>query len=311
MKMDSIWLFKNFNMGRELEVAGEFLYESAKRAMAIKYFFSEFEINSILYNGSVGIERLQKILYCLYVVNKEDDLKKPDKCLLGHNHLELHSKIQKLVDCGFTKKHTCILGAFQDYYKDYRYGNYEIGTKKMVSGLMIRIFKNCDNKADFNEPMTSFEQEKFVRFYINALGEMARKYYKLIAEKASELNMYTYELDSLSAAARVFWASEGKKLYDELIIERLAVKEFLIYLTKKEVDTGTFKIIDEIEPLEYDPAMINDFVSELVNGKVDDSLIEFTEALYAEIGIKQLKDRKTLVDLLGNRNVFFEDDKQW
>lgn len=305
--MDSIWCFKNFNMGSELEVAGEFLYESVRRTMAIQYFFSEFEVNAILYNGAVGIERIQKILYCLYTVKSEDDLKHPDKCLMGHNHLELHSRIQEMVDCGFTKKHICVLGAFQDYYKDYRYCNYVIDTKKNVSDLMIRIFKKCDNKVDFNLPMTSFEQEKYIKFYINALGEIARAYYKLIANKASELSMYTYELDSLSAAARVFWASEGEKLYDELIIERLSIKEFLIYLKKEKLDSGIFKIIDNIEPLEYDPAMVNDFVSELVKGRVDDSLIGSTEALYEEMTSKDLKERKMVVDLLGNRNIFFDD----
>lgn len=306
--MDSIWYLKNFNMGNELEVAGEFLYESARRTMAFQYFFSEFEINSILYNGAVGIERLQKILYCLHVIQSEDDLKNPEKCLMGHNHLELHGKIQGLVDCKFTEKHICILGAFQDYYNNYRYGNYEIGTKKNVSDLMIRIFKKCDNKVDFNSPMTSFEQEKFIKFYINALGEIARKYYKLIANKATELNMYMYELDSLSAAARVFWTSDGEKLYDELIIERLSVKEFLIYLKKCEPNTGVLEFINRIEPLEYDSTMINDFVSELVKGKVDDSLIGSTEALYEDMDLKSLKERKTLVDLLGNRNMFFDGD---
>lgn len=307
--MDSIWCFKNFNLGSELEAAGEFLYESVRRAMAIQYFFSECEINSILYNGAIGIERLQKILYCLYVVESEDDLKNPEKCLMGHNHLELQGKIQGLVDCEFTEKHICTLGAFQDYYNDYRYGNYEIGTKKNVSDLMIGIFKKCDNKVDFNSPMTSFEQEKFIKFYINALGEIARKYYKLIADKAAELNMYTYELDSLSAAARVFWASGGEKLYDELIIERLSVKEFLIYLKKCESNTGVLEFMNRIEPLEYDSTMINDFVSELVKGKVDDSLIGFTEALYEDIDLKSLKERKALVDLLGNRNMFFDDEE--
>ena len=68
--MDSIWLFKNFNMGRELEVAGEFIYESAKRAMSIQSIFNEFEVNSILYNGAVGIERLQKILLCLFCIRR-------------------------------------------------------------------------------------------------------------------------------------------------------------------------------------------------------------------------------------------------
>lgn len=35
MFVDEIWDFKSSNMGRELEVAGEFIYDSAKKTMAI------------------------------------------------------------------------------------------------------------------------------------------------------------------------------------------------------------------------------------------------------------------------------------
>lgn len=309
MSMDSIWRFKNFQMGNELETAGEFVYESARRAMAIRHFFNEFEINSILYNGAVGIERLQKILYCLYAVKSEDNLKNPEKCLMGHNHLELHDKIQELVDCGFSKKHICVLGVFQDYYRDYRYGNYVIGEKRNASDLMIRIFKKCDNKTNFSALMTRFEQKKYIKFYINALGEIARKYYRLIANKAYELNMYTYELDTLSAATRVFWTSDGKKLYDELTIEGLSVKEFLIFLKKEDSGKDVFKLFDDIKPLEYDTAMANDFLCELVNGNVDDSLIGSTEAMYEDMDPESMKERTKLVDLIGDRDLTFEDEE--
>ena len=31
MFVDEVWDFKSLNMGRELEIAGEFIYDSAKR----------------------------------------------------------------------------------------------------------------------------------------------------------------------------------------------------------------------------------------------------------------------------------------
>ena len=65
MLVNEIWDFKSINMGRELEIAGEFIYDSAKRMMAIKGLHNQYEINSILYAGAVGIERLQKIYLCL------------------------------------------------------------------------------------------------------------------------------------------------------------------------------------------------------------------------------------------------------
>lgn len=60
MFVDEIWDFKSLNMGRELEIAGEFIYDSAKKAMSINGLNDTYEINIILYTGAVGIERLQK-----------------------------------------------------------------------------------------------------------------------------------------------------------------------------------------------------------------------------------------------------------
>ncbi len=60
--VDEIWDFKSINMGRELEIAGEFIYDSARKMMAITGLHNQYEINSILYTGAVGIERLQKYI---------------------------------------------------------------------------------------------------------------------------------------------------------------------------------------------------------------------------------------------------------
>ena len=55
MFVDKIWDFKSLNMGRELEIAGEFIYDSAKKTMSISGLNNTYEINIILYTGAVGI----------------------------------------------------------------------------------------------------------------------------------------------------------------------------------------------------------------------------------------------------------------
>ena len=94
MLVDEIWDFKSINMGRELEISGEFIYESAKKTMSITGLNNQYEINIILYTGAVGIERLQKIYLCLVQQNPNDKYSVP-KCLMGHNHLELEKEIEK------------------------------------------------------------------------------------------------------------------------------------------------------------------------------------------------------------------------
>lgn len=77
MFVDEIWDFKSINMGRELEIAGEFIYDSARKMMAITSLHNQYEINSILYTGAVGIERLQKIYLCLEQHNPADKQSMP------------------------------------------------------------------------------------------------------------------------------------------------------------------------------------------------------------------------------------------
>ena len=54
--MDKLTYFKNFNMGRELKICGDFLYESMRAMYSFRSFHEHFAINKILYFGSVGIE---------------------------------------------------------------------------------------------------------------------------------------------------------------------------------------------------------------------------------------------------------------
>ena len=80
MLVDEIWDFKSLNMGRELEIAGEFIYDSAHKAMSISGLSNTYEINIILYTGAVGIERLQKVFLCL-VAQDPTDVGSMPKCL--------------------------------------------------------------------------------------------------------------------------------------------------------------------------------------------------------------------------------------
>lgn len=66
MLVDEIWDFKSINMGRELEISGEFIYESAKKTMSITGLNNQYEINIILYTGAVGIDGYKKFICVLF-----------------------------------------------------------------------------------------------------------------------------------------------------------------------------------------------------------------------------------------------------
>lgn len=310
MLVDEIWDYKSLNMGRELEIAGEFIYDSAKEAMAIRGLNNTYEINIILYTGAVGIERLQKIYLCL-VAQDPTDVSSMPKCLKQHNHIDLQHEVNKFSQDNVTKNAMSLLGVFAEYYNNFRYANYYPGQpEKNIRKLFIGFLKRLNGKFNFDEPCAAVQFEEFKRFYINELGKLAVHYYSLIHEKARELNTYTYEIDSFSRAARVFWSVQRRTLYEQMILEQNATKELLLYIYKKNCGTGVFRLLDEMEALDFDDGSVNEYLEDLCAGKVNDLLIDYVDDSHEDIeDIAKRKERKELLSLIGNCSVFFDPDE--
>lgn len=310
MLVDEIWDFKSLNMGRELEIAGEFIYDSAKEAMSIRGLNNTYEINIILYTGAVGIERLQKIYLCLVAPDPTDVSSMP-KCLGKHNHIDLQHEVNKYSKDNLTKNAMSLLGIFADYYNKFRYANYYPGQpEKNLRKLFIGFLKRLNGKFNFDEPCAAVQFEEFKRFYINELGKLAVHYYSLIHEKSRELNTYTYEIDSFSRAARVFWSVQRRTLYEQMILEQNATKELLLYIYKKNRGTGVFRLLDEMEALDFDDGSVNEYLEDLCAGKVNDLLIDYVDDSHEDIeDIAKRKERKELLSLIGNCSVYFESDE--
>ena len=309
MLVDEIWDFKSINMGRELEISGEFIYESAKKTMSITGLNNQYEINIILYTGAVGIEPLQKIYLCLVLQNPTDKDSIP-KCLIEHNHLELEKEIEKYTTEQISKNGKSLLGVFSNYYNNYRYANYIPGKNiSELRRLFISFLKKQNGKFNFDEPCALVQFEVFKRFYINELGKLASYFFELIKHKARDINTYTYEIDSYSNAARVFLSTQKRSLYEQMIIEQNAIKELLLYMYKNKRETGVFRLLNDMESLEMDDAQVNDCLADLCEGKVNDLLIDYVDELYEEMeDIKKRKERKELLSLIGNRSVLFDFD---
>ena len=307
MLVDEIWDFKSINMGREVEIAGEFIYDSAKKTMSITGTNNQYELSIILYTGAVGIERLQKIYLCLMQQDPRDREAMP-KSLMQHNHLELEKEISKYTMTQLPGNGRGLLGVFAEYYNNFRYANYVPG--KHSSGLrklFISFLKKQNGKFNFDEPYSLAQFEQFKRYYINELGKLATYYFDLIESKSREIGTYTYEIASFSNAARVFWSTQRRSLYEQMIIEQNAIKELLVYIYKNKREVGVFKLLNEIESLEIDDELVNDYLADLVDGKINDFLIDYIVDAYEEIkDKKQRKERKELLALIGNRSVLFD-----
>lgn len=308
--MNKITSFKNFNMGRELEICGEFIYESARQMYAFSDFNAHFEINKILYFGAVGIERLQKILLSMYKFNSEEDVQNAPSMFREHRHMALHDAIAaSLLLPGINKNHISLLLLFQDYYANHRYGEFRLdySSDDLVRALAEYYKKIKGTDIDTNYPVDPIDMESFRRLFINYLGDIAQAYYEGIDAKASELGIFTTEMSISSNAVKVFLLLAHEKLWDMVSLESVALKELIVYLCHKKRGANIKKITDEIAPLSFDGAMINEYLVDITRFRASNELSDTVYQLYTDMEAgREARERRKLVDLLGDPNVILD-----
>ena len=198
----------------------------------------------------------------------------------GKNHLELEKEIEKYTTGQIPKNGRSLLGVFSNYYNNYRYANYIPGKNSSeLRKLFISFLKKQNGKFNFDEPCALIQFDAFKRFYINELGKLARYYFELIEHKAKDINTYTYEIDSYSNAARVFLSTQRRSLYEQMVIEQNSIKELLLYMYKNKRESGVFRLLNDMESLEMDDALVNDYLADLCEGKVNNWLIDYVDEL--------------------------------
>jgi len=71
MKPSDYW--QNFELLKEIEIAGGFIYDGLRTLNEMEYFHYETEIFNVLYNLSVGLERLTKVSIVLLEYQEDID----------------------------------------------------------------------------------------------------------------------------------------------------------------------------------------------------------------------------------------------
>ncbi len=80
-----------------MHIAGTFLYDAIFGLEKMKHFCYEEECFSFLYNTSVGIERLEKVVIILLEHNNQKYQEEFEKSLITHNHLDLIKRIENIL----------------------------------------------------------------------------------------------------------------------------------------------------------------------------------------------------------------------
>ena len=220
--------WKNFRLGTELSISGNFIYNGLYCFELMPHFYNEDETFEFLYNISVGIERLQKICIILIEHNEEDNQHEFQKSLISHNHSDLHARIIKNKTINLGKSHLKFLSTLTKFYKSSRYSKFQIDSVYEQNTSKTELIKFIEESLEIDisiDMMNCTENDlKIKQFIGKTIGKFCKEYYNIVKAECHKLNIYTYEIPPDSKAFKIFM-SEKFDFGDEKIIQKEILKD--------------------------------------------------------------------------------------
>ncbi len=313
--MDRVHFWQNFDLGTELQASGAFIYNGLRCLHDMRTLHFEEEIFEVLYNLSVGIERLLKVAVVLVEHDGSVDQEQFEKGLITHNHLDLLARIKRKHPMKLGTQHNEFLQMLGTFYKTYRYDRYSLHTVAAQSKEKVALLGYLEKhlKVDLSEDeFTTVKNEARIRRFIGRLvGKISEQLYDVICTAASAKNLYTYEIRYNSKAGKVFLSKEYTFENEDIFW-----KEVVIYLVNNSEDTGVLGFIRELDPLELDPALVPEYLQCLAS---DTKKLEHMEEVAEHhLNLPDRKERLEALKLLGEASTHIdwdgemcpEDDKE-
>ena len=304
--MDNMFKYKSMNMAFELDIAGEFIYRGIREFNSLKYISNDLKVFMILYNISVGIERLQKIICVLWTMDQFEDKTEFEKSLITHSHTGLHKRIAdaiKDVDCvkyiKFDSRENGFLTLLTEFYNSCRYMRYNTTESESEYDKLCKYIKMYNNNVEYSLANNIIVSKGIKKFWGRIIGKIVRNYYELIKAGSHNNHVYAYELNADSCAQKVLLRLEEKPNCSTMLEdEKTALREFLVYFRNTSEKASFFKFIDNIKPLSFDPAFANYYIEAICEGTIPQEMVDETETLYEDI--TEVRSRIDEVNCIGN-----------
>ncbi|MCB4972100.1 hypothetical protein LGW90_07950 [Streptococcus mutans] len=307
------WYYKNFNMVSELDISGEFIYTGLSIVNNMSNITPEMptKLFLALYNISVGIERLQKIILVLWEFNEDNSIEDFSESIKIHNHVELHNKIEKAIaidkKTNFSKQERQFIELLKEFYSNARYDRFSEVGNNWEYELISKFFSNnqISYETSVSDSRVILINSSIRELIGRVLSKIVKKYYLLVEEGSSKSGTYSYELRNDSKAQKIFLHMENgcRGLSSIKIDERIALSEIIIYLRNTSDKSSYLKFIEGISPLNFDKIEISGYLSViLLENRVPQHLIDEISYIYTEEDIdvgERIKD----LDLLTKDNM--------
>lgn len=305
MKREEWW--KNFGMGAELDVAGRFIYNGVRQFHRVDAFWQSGNTFEILYNLSIGIERLQKVAIVLLEHDATKDPKALEESLKGHSTLALSDRIDQSQKQSLSGTQKEFLALLSNFYKNQRYGRFSISSVPKIESEHEALIKYiCKHlQMEVPEDLSEFHvrnDDRIRKFMGKVLKKIVNDLFETISDRAGELNLYTDEMHSDSKAGKVFLCPRL-----DFVEEDKIKRELMLFLIHPTTSTEQIRLIRSFEPLELDPAMAPAYAKYLIDDTAENCSYVRGEVDVLYEDVKDITERFEELSLLDDEYIRFED----
>lgn len=307
--MEPAEFWKNFRLGEEVHISGGFIYNGLRRFHELRKLDFADELFECLYNLSVGLERLLKIAVVLYEHTESRDQDSLEQSLITHNHLDLVAMLRPYADLRFGATHNDLLGLLGTFYRTLRYDRFTLNSayegQKEKQALCALLSKHL--QAEFPENHSSFgidNTDQYRKFVHRTVLKIARNLYAVIQQRARQIGLHAHELRHGSKAENVFLREV------EISNEDVLWKELLIFFMNAEPSTGYLRFLKDTTPLEFDPALVPDYLECFKSDALKTTVMDELEHYYEEMEKAVRNQRLDRMSVIGATGVYFPEDEE-
>lgn len=299
--MNNSEYWKNFSLGTELETSGIFIHNGLMQINNLTHYEYAEDVFEILYDLSVGLERLMKIVI---VLSEHQDVAQEmlEKSLITHNLDCLRNRVEinhKLELNNIQKEFLVLLTTF---YKKHRYDRFNIDESNVYTkdkdAFIQFLCKSLNINSNSESGSQTFKNKKQIKLFLTKIiSTVATKLYEIIENQARDLNIYTYDLRPNGKAYRIFIHKDFNfELHSTL------KKELLIALINNK-NSKFIKFIKTIKPLPFDVQNENEIIALLLSDNNLEDYFDALETYYDEMDNK--KERFEILEILGEKGMVF------
>lgn len=300
--------WKNLALGIEIDVAGTFIHNGIKalhELSSLKHPVDSFEV---LYNLSVGIERLLKVAIVLIEHCDHIDMEQFEKSLISHNTIELATRVNSRRNLQFLDIHREFLSILSTFYKPHRYGRYSLSAIPKIheeQRLFLNfIAKHLKISLPIDEafmPIPNTDQIR--RFVGKVVKKICNELFQVICQRAKELNIYTAEIRGESKALKVFY---GERL--DFIDEKLKKKELLLFLMNPKSHGSHIDLLRSFDALELDPDLTPNYIQVLLN----DANLSYVEGEVDEVytEVTNIRERLDFLEIVDSEHLSYDSEDE-